>query len=120
MRILSVTPLLRIFDEAKAKEYYLDFLGFTLDWEHRFGEAFPIYLSVSRGGAALHLTEHHGDCAPGAKTILTIDGLAAFHAELSAKDYRYAKPGLEDWIGGGKVLETTDPFFNRLAFVGDA
>jgi GNAT superfamily N-acetyltransferase len=29
-----VTPILRIFDEAEAKEFYVDFLGFKIDWEH--------------------------------------------------------------------------------------
>lgn len=31
-------PMFRIFDVAKAKEFYCDFLGFTADWEHRFGD----------------------------------------------------------------------------------
>jgi len=34
----------RIFDEAKAREFYLDFLGFTLDWEHRFEDGLPLYM----------------------------------------------------------------------------
>jgi hypothetical protein len=25
------TPILRIFDEAKAREFYVDFLGFDID-----------------------------------------------------------------------------------------
>ncbi len=25
-------PILRIFDEAKARAFYVDFLGFTVDW----------------------------------------------------------------------------------------
>ena len=32
----KTTPILRIFDEAKAREFYVDFLGFKVDWEHRF------------------------------------------------------------------------------------
>ena len=32
----KATPILRIFDEAKAKEFYVAFLGFKVDWEHRF------------------------------------------------------------------------------------
>jgi catechol 2,3-dioxygenase-like lactoylglutathione lyase family enzyme len=32
----KTTPILRIFDEAKAKEFYVEFLGFRVDWEHRF------------------------------------------------------------------------------------
>jgi hypothetical protein len=49
------TPILRIFDEAKAKEFYLDFLGFTPTFEHRFGGNFPLYMGVSHSGCELHL-----------------------------------------------------------------
>lgn len=36
MLISPSIPIIRIFSEDKAKEFYLDFLGFTLDWEpHR-------------------------------------------------------------------------------------
>lgn len=43
----QIFPILRIFDEAKAREFYVDFLGFKVDWEHRFGENFPLYMQVS-------------------------------------------------------------------------
>ena len=36
MNFEKTTPILRIFDEAKAKEFCVDFLGFTIDWMHRF------------------------------------------------------------------------------------
>ena len=36
MKFGAETPILRIFDIAKAREFYLDFLGFAVDWEHRF------------------------------------------------------------------------------------
>ena len=29
-------PIFRIFSLDKAREFYLDFLGFKVDWEHRF------------------------------------------------------------------------------------
>jgi catechol 2,3-dioxygenase-like lactoylglutathione lyase family enzyme len=38
-----VVPILRILDVAKAKEFYGDFLGFQIDWEHRFGPDLPLY-----------------------------------------------------------------------------
>jgi catechol 2,3-dioxygenase-like lactoylglutathione lyase family enzyme len=31
-------PILRIFDVEKAKEFYVGFVGFTVDWEHHFEE----------------------------------------------------------------------------------
>jgi Glyoxalase superfamily protein len=51
-------PILRIFDVAKAKEFYVGFLGLQVDWEHRFGPDAPVYTQVSRGDLVLHLSEH--------------------------------------------------------------
>src|SRR5262249_52877992 len=48
-------PILRIFSVEKAKEFYVDYLGFSVDWEHHFEENTPAYLQVCRGGLMLHL-----------------------------------------------------------------
>jgi catechol 2,3-dioxygenase-like lactoylglutathione lyase family enzyme len=109
-------PILRIFDEAKAREFYCGFLGFSVDWEHRFGENFPLYCQIARAGLRLHLSEHAGDATPGGNMVVFIRGLPAFHAELKAKDYRYMKPAIEpqDW---GDEMQVTDPFGNRIRFI---
>ena len=60
-----VVPVFRIFSLDKAREFYLDFLGFKVDWEHRFAPDLPVYMQVSRAGLAFHLSEHHGDGTPG-------------------------------------------------------
>lgn len=64
MRLSSTTPILRIFDEDKAREFYVQFLGFQVDWEHRFEPGLPLYLQVSRDACVLHLSEHHGELLP--------------------------------------------------------
>lgn len=109
-------PIVRIFDVAKAHEFYLGFLGFSVDWEHRFDENFPLYTQVSRGGLRLHLSEHAGDATPGGNMCVYMKGIRALHRELIAKNYRYMKPGLED---EGTRLEVTviDPFNNRIRFM---
>ena len=109
-------PILRIFAVDKAMEFYVGFLGFKVDWEHRFGDNFPLYAQVSRGNLRLHLSEHHGDASPGSTVFVWMRGIAAYHAELKAKDYRYNKPGLEDAPWDAKVMEVSDPFGNRLRF----
>src|SRR5258706_16308075 len=91
---IQTIPILRIFDEAKAKEFYVDYLGFTVDWEHRYGENFPLYMQVSRGGLVLHLSEDYGDSNPGSAVYIRATGLAELHQELHPKDYKYLKPGL--------------------------
>jgi catechol 2,3-dioxygenase-like lactoylglutathione lyase family enzyme len=115
MEFSAAIPILRIFSVEKAKEFYLDFLGFTLDWEHRFSEDLPLYAQVSRSGLTLHLSEHHGDSTPGSAVFIPMGDIDALHQELSVKQYRYARPGVEtvDW---GKELNITDPFGNRLRF----
>lgn len=109
-------PVLRMFSIAKAREFYLDYLGFQVDWEHRFEPALPLYMQISRGDLLLHLTEHHGDCTPGAKVFVEMTGVAALHAELTAKNYNYLRPGLEREPWGATTVTVTDPFMNRIVF----
>jgi hypothetical protein len=87
-------PIMRIFDVAKAHEFYLGFLGFTVDWEHRYGDN-ALYTQVSRGSLVLHLSEHAGDATPGGNMVVYTKGIRDFHKELATKNYRYMKPGLE-------------------------
>ncbi|MES9754348.1 glyoxalase superfamily protein, partial [Bacillus wiedmannii] len=42
-----ITPIFRIFDVEKAKLFYIDFLGFKMDWEHRYEEHMPLYIQIS-------------------------------------------------------------------------
>ncbi|MFN3791877.1 glyoxalase superfamily protein [Massilia sp.] len=112
----AIAPILRIFDEAKAREFYVSFLGFQVDWEHRFEPGLPLYLQVSRDGCVLHLSEHHGDCCPGAAMRIEVDDIDALHAELSAKQYGYARPDIDDTPWGSRDMSVKDPFGNRLTF----
>ncbi len=112
----KTTPILRIFDEAKAKEFYVDFLGFKIDWEHRFEPGPPLYTQISKDGCVLHLSEHYGDCCPGAAMRIETNELDAFHAELIAKRYKYCRPAIEKMPWGTRDMSVKDPFGNRLTF----
>ena len=115
MHLKAPVPILRIFDEAKAGELYVGFLGFKIDWEHRFGENFPIYLQASRDGCVLHLSEHHGDGCPGATLRVEMTGLDDFCKSLQAKNYKPGFPAKEtEW--GTRELCVPDPFGNKLIF----
>ncbi|WP_219823070.1 glyoxalase superfamily protein [Nocardia nova] len=45
-------PVLRIYDVGLAYEFYPDFLGFAVDWEHRFGARWISSLSRDPGPVA--------------------------------------------------------------------
>jgi uncharacterized glyoxalase superfamily protein PhnB len=116
MKFGQPTPILRIFDEAKAREFYVEFLGFQIDWEHRFEPGLPLYMQVSKGSCILHLSEHYGDSTPGAALRIQVDELEAFQKELLAKQYKYVRPDIEDMPWGTRDMSIRDPFGNRLTF----
>ncbi|WP_288588047.1 glyoxalase superfamily protein [uncultured Methylobacterium sp.] len=109
------SPILRIFDVAKAREFYCGFLGFAVTLEHRHEPGLPLYMAVERAGLELHLSEHHGDASPGSTAFVRMTGVRDFHAELIAKNYGYGRPGLER-LPWGDQMEVHDPFGNRIRF----
>lgn len=112
-------PIFRIFDYAKAIEFYIHWLGFTVDWEHAFEADTPKYMQISLRGIRLHLSEHHGDCSPGARAIISdFDGLQAYHSVILAKQYRHNRPGIGPsfWDENITEMEVIDPFRNILTF----
>lgn len=109
-------PILRIFDEQKAKEFYIGFLGMKIDWEHRFEEGFPIYMQVSMGNLVFHLSEHSGDCTPGSKVFVNVSDLDGLFQKITSRPYTYSKPSIEQAPWGDRCFTVTDPFSNRVLF----
>jgi catechol 2,3-dioxygenase-like lactoylglutathione lyase family enzyme len=112
----KAVPILRIFSLEKAREFYLDFLGFKVDWEHRFEDDAPVYMQVSRDTLTLHLSEHHGDGTPGSIVYVYMKGVEALHRELNDKNYRHNHPGLLQQEWGMLEMPVVDPFNNRIVF----
>lgn len=116
MKFEHITPILRSFDEIKAKEFYLDFLEFKLDWEHRFDDGLPLYMQVSKNACILHISEHYGDCSPGAALRIQIDDLDEYHKMLLNKNYKHARPDIQEMPWGTRDMAIADPFGNKLIF----
>ena len=76
----------------------------------------PLYMQVSRGGLVLHLSEHHGDCCPGAAVFVRMTGLDELHREITAKGYRFMRPGIHHTPWNARMMEVIDPFNNRIRF----
>lgn len=115
IHFIKTIPILRMFDERKAREFYLEFLSFSVEFEHRFEPNLPLYLGIARDGLQFHLSEHHGDASPGATIFISVQNIELFRDQLHAKQYGYGRPEIvkQDW---GDILEVYDPFGNRLRF----
>lgn len=116
MSLGKITPILRIFDEAKAREFYIEFLGFKVNFEHRFADDMPIYLGISKGDCTIHLSEHFGDGTSGSAIRIETNNVEEYQQELLAKKYKNARPGLQDQPWGSREMSISDPFGNRLTF----
>jgi catechol 2,3-dioxygenase-like lactoylglutathione lyase family enzyme len=111
-----VVPILRVFDEAAALAFYVDYLDFRVDWRNETGGHEPLYAQLSRGDARIHLSGHHGDASPGSGVLVPVPDALDLQLSLKAKEYAYANPGVEDrpW---GRVVTVIDPFSNRIVFL---
>jgi catechol 2,3-dioxygenase-like lactoylglutathione lyase family enzyme len=109
-------PVLRVMSVTTAMPFYVDYLGFRLDWEHRFEPGMPVYAQVSRAQAVLHLSEHHGDGSPNGVVWIPVADVAALHRELLGRPDARIRPGLEPDGPGGPTVGITDPYGNQLRF----
>ena len=109
----AVVPALRITDYERATTFYLEQLGFTIDWEHRFGPNFPVFVQISRDGMEIYLTEHRGDCEPGGLVHLYVADVDAWFNELCAKGAPVTNPPNED-LPGLRMMSVSDPDGNEL------
>ncbi|MET3576152.1 glyoxalase superfamily protein [Bhargavaea ullalensis] len=111
-----VIPILRMFDREKTYAFYVDYLGFALEWEHRFDEGMPVYAELCLGGNVIHLSEHHGDATPGSAVRIGMNGLEDFLERLRGRDYPFMNPKIEQAPWGMKELTVMDPSSNRIVF----
>lgn len=112
----SPVPVLRIQDDSRAREFYLGYLGFVVEWEHRFEPGMPLYARLRRGQAVIDLSEHHGDGTPGSVIWVPVGNVAAFRRELDGKNYTRLRPGIDKKAPGGPTMDLIDPFSNTLRF----
>jgi catechol 2,3-dioxygenase-like lactoylglutathione lyase family enzyme len=110
-----VIPALRITSETRSKAFYLDRLGFSLEWEHRFEPNFPVFLSISRDGMQLYLSEHAGDCQVGGLVHFLIEDVDAWCLEFQGRGVTMTELPNNDL--GFRNMTVTDPDGNQLRFM---
>ncbi|MEO0975265.1 MAG: glyoxalase superfamily protein [Pseudomonadota bacterium] len=116
MQAAAPIPILRSFDEALARAFYIEFLGFEVTFEYRHEPDTPLYLGLRLDQCVLHLSEHFGDASPGSAVRIEVDDVDAYCAALNAKQYRHARPGIQVQPWGYREMMIDDPFGNRLVF----
>lgn len=109
-------PIFRSFNEDEARKFYLGFLGFEVEFEHRFEPGTPLFMGVRKGDCVLHISEHHGDATPGSSARIEVPDVHEYCGELNAKGYRNARPGVQRQPWGYDDMTIADPAGNKLIF----
>jgi len=112
---LKGIPTFRILDYQEAIDFYIQGLGFRIDWEHRFGPSEPVYMQISRNGLTLHLSENKR-FRTGVIVFVDSTNLNELYADLNDRQNKIAlaKPERTNWQT--IQMEVEDPFGNLLRF----
>lgn len=109
-----IFPALRITDYEKSRAFYVEGLGFHVDWEHRFEPHLPVFMQVTRDGLSLYLSQHAGDCQPGGLVHLYVDDVDAWHADMVSRGVTpHSPPADQSW--GVRDFRVSDPDGNQLS-----
>ena len=103
-------------DEATARAFYLDLLGFTIDFAFRISDDAPLYLQITRGDCTIQLSGHHADAVPGGALRIEADDLDALYQELLDRKPEQAGLNVRDTPWRTREMTIVDPSGNRLIF----
>lgn len=113
-------PHIRILDYDQAVGFYVDALGFQIDFEWRHEPGFPVYMGISRGTLHAHLSEHEGSGAPGngRGMTLSVNDTDEWYERLRQKDIAFERD-IETQPWGARDFVIHDPFGNIIVVTSD-
>ncbi|WP_017534925.1 glyoxalase superfamily protein [Nocardiopsis alba] len=115
-RMRGAVPILRIHDEEAAREFYVDHLGCSIEWEHRFAPGMPLYARLRRDELVIDLSGHEGDGTPGSVLWVEVGDVHRLHEELSRSSHPRTPPEIDLEAPGGPTMTIVDPFANVIRF----
>lgn len=112
VRFHPATPILSVRDLARSVRYYVDRLGFKVDWQQPH-----VFASVSRGRCTIFLAEGDQGHA-GGWTYVGVGDSGALYLELRGRGAKVRQPPTNfPWA---REIQVEDPDGNVLRFGSDS
>lgn len=108
-------PVLPVDDLAVAKQFYVDRLGFDLDWEATEDGRTGL-LGIRRGSIQITLDCPMTGHGREACVSLRVEDADRYYAEWSARATMLRAPHDEPW--GARTFDLQDPFGNTIFVMG--
>ena len=108
-------PHLRILQYDQAVAFYVDALGFEIDFEWRAEPGVPVYMGIRRGTLVAHLSELEGSGPPGdgRGMTLSVNDVDAWYEHLQQKGVVFEQE-LQQRPWGARDFIVHDPFGNTI------
>ena len=110
-------PILPVDDLAVARRFYVDRLGFDVDWEAT-GDGNEGLLGVRRGSIVLTLDCPMAGHGRDACVSLRVDDADRYYEEWRSRVAILRAPRNEPW--GARTFDLLDPFGNTIFVIGPA
>ncbi|WP_386356986.1 bleomycin resistance protein [Xanthomonas campestris] len=111
----TVIPVLRITSASASFPFYVQGLGFTVDWEYRHEPDLPVFAQLTRGCQSIFLTEHADDCQVGGAIYFAVPDVDECHQAFQAAGLvQSGAPNNTAWKT--REILVVDPDGNRLTF----
>lgn len=111
----TVIPVLRMTNAVASLPFYVQGLGFTVDWEYRHEPGFPVFMQITREGQSIFLTEHADDCQVGGAVHLVVPDVDECHRAFQASGHIKTRAP-HDTAWKTRDIQVVDPDGNRLTF----
>ena len=109
-------PVLPVDDLRRARDFYVDQLGFSVSWESTKDGTSGI-MGVERGGISITLDSPMSGHGRDACVSLIVESADAYYDEWSARGVSMKRPPVnEEW--GARTFGVTDPFGNTIFVIG--
>lgn len=106
-------PALRITDYEVSRAFYVDGLGFSIDWEWRHEAALPVFMQINKENLLLYLSQHEGDCQSGGLVYLYVRDVDDWYRTLAERGITVQHSPLDQpW--GNREMRVRDPDNNCL------
>lgn len=109
-----IIPVFKIGNFVEAKNFYVEKLGFNLNWTDKHCDCFPAYSEIEMDGAVIHLTEEYGFAKEGMTIMIKKEKLKEYLGELNKDDLFKTVEIEEEVFGNSFMIE--DPWSNRIHF----
>ena len=110
-------PVLPVEDLDVAKNFYVNQLGFSLDWEARFDSPNEGLLGVQRGGMKITLDCPMSGHGRNACVSLIVESADQYYEEWANRGVAMKRPPKnEEW--NARTFGVTDPFGNTIFVIG--